>query len=86
MFILASLIVLLAIRMTFASTVMPILYVGTIPMTIAVVARLLMQGHPFYVAMAAMAIGLHVYFIFLAKGLHSHGAWPCSSSAPRRTR
>ncbi|HJZ43191.1 MAG TPA: ATP-binding protein [Hyphomicrobiaceae bacterium] len=70
-FILTSLIVLLAIRMTFASAVMTILYVGTIPMTMAVVARLLMQGHPFYLAMAVMAIGLHVYFIFLAKGLNS---------------
>ena len=30
-----------------------------------------MQGHPFYLAMAAMAVGLHVYFIFLAKGLNS---------------
>jgi two-component system cell cycle sensor histidine kinase PleC len=68
---LASLIVLLAIRMTFASAVMTILYAGTIPMTLAIVARLLMQGHPFYLAMAAMAIGLHVYFIFLAKGLNS---------------
>ena len=40
-------------------------------MTLAVVARLLMQGHPFYLAMAAMAVGLHVYFIFLAKGLNA---------------
>jgi len=70
-FILASLIVVLAIRMTFASAVMTILYVGTIPMTMAVCARLLMQGHPFYLAMAAMAVGLHVYFVFLAKGLNS---------------
>jgi two-component system cell cycle sensor histidine kinase PleC len=70
-FMLTSLIVLLAIRMTFASAVMSILYVGTIPMTLAVCARLLMQGHPFYMAMAAMAVGLHVYFIFLAKGLNS---------------
>ena len=70
-FMLASLIVLLAIRMTFASAVMSILYVGTIPMTLAVVTRLLLQGHPFYMAMAAMAIGLHVYFVFLAKGLNS---------------
>ena len=62
---------LLAIRMTFASSVMTILYVGTIPMTVAVCARLIMQGHPFYMAMAAMAVGLHVYFIFLAKGLNS---------------
>ncbi len=70
-FMLASLIVLLAIRMTFASAVMPILYASTIPMTLAIVARLLMQGHPFYFAMAAMAIGLQVYFIFLAKGLNA---------------
>jgi two-component system cell cycle sensor histidine kinase PleC len=70
-FIFASLIVVLAIRMTFASTVMPILYVGTIPMTIAVVARLMLLNHPFYWAMASMAVGVHVYFIFLAKGLNS---------------
>jgi two-component system cell cycle sensor histidine kinase PleC len=70
-FMLASLIVLLAIRMTFASAVMPILYASTIPMTLAIVARLAMQGHPFYLAMAAMAIGLHIYFIFLAKGLNA---------------
>ena len=50
---------------------MTILYVGTIPMTLAVCGRLLMQGHPFYLAMAAMAVGLHVYFIVLARGLNS---------------
>jgi two-component system cell cycle sensor histidine kinase PleC len=70
-FIFASLIVVLAIRMTFASPVMPILFVGTIPMTVAVVARLLVLGHPFYWAMASMAVGVHVYFVFLAKGLNS---------------
>lgn len=70
-FIFASLIVVLAIRMTFASTVLPILYVGTIPMTIAVVGRLLLLNNPFYWAMASMAVGVHVYFIFLAKGLNS---------------
>lgn len=70
-FIFAALIVVLAIRMTFASTVMPILYVGTIPMTVAVVTRLVLLGHPFYWAMASMAVGVHVYFIFLAKGLNS---------------
>jgi two-component system cell cycle sensor histidine kinase PleC len=70
-FIFASLIVVLAIRMTFASTVMPILYVGTIPMTIAVVVRLVMLGHPFYWAMASMAVGVHIYFVFLSKGLNA---------------
>jgi len=68
-FIFASLIVLLAVRMTFASTMMSLLYVGTIPMTIAVSARLIMLHEPFYYALATMAVGVHLYFIFLAKGL-----------------
>ena len=42
-FMLTSLIVLLAIRMTFASTLMTVLYVGTTPMTVAVVARLILK-------------------------------------------
>jgi two-component system, cell cycle sensor histidine kinase PleC len=68
-FMLACLIVLLAIRMTFASAVMTVLCAGTIPITAAVVARLLAQGDPFHFAMAAIAVGLHVYFIVLARGL-----------------
>ena len=70
-FLFASLIVIIAIRMTFAATVPANLYVGTIPMTVAVVTRLVMLGDFFYLALAAMAIGVHVYFIFLAKGLES---------------
>jgi two-component system cell cycle sensor histidine kinase PleC len=70
-FVFASLIVVLAIRMTFASSVLPILYVGTIPMTLAVVARLVLLGDYFYLALASMAVGVHVYFVFLAKGLNS---------------
>ncbi len=70
-FLFASLIVIIAIRMTFAATVPANLYIGTVPMTVAVVARLVMLGDFFYLALAAMAIGVHVYFIFLAKGLQS---------------
>ena len=70
-FILTSLIVLLAIRMTFASTVLKIMLVGTIPMTIAVVIRFVVLGHPFYLAMAALAVGLHVYFFYLATMLRA---------------
>ncbi|MEO1793094.1 MAG: ATP-binding protein [Pseudomonadota bacterium] len=70
-FLFASLIIVLAIRMTFASSMPHILYVGTIPMTSAVVIRLVMQQEFFYLALAAMAIGVHLYFIFLARGLHS---------------
>jgi two-component system cell cycle sensor histidine kinase PleC len=70
-FMLACLIVLLAIRMTFASAVMTVLCAGTIPITLAVVARLVAQGDPFYLAMAAIAVGLHAYFVFLARGLNA---------------
>jgi two-component system, cell cycle sensor histidine kinase PleC len=70
-FVLTSLIVVLAIRMTFASTVMQILHAGTIPMTIAVVARLMYQGDAFHIALAFMALGLQVYFMFLAKVLNA---------------
>jgi len=68
-FIFAALIVLLAVRMTFTSTMMSLLYVGTIPMTLAVSARLIVLDEPFYYALATMAVGVHIYFIFLAKGL-----------------
>ncbi len=70
-FILVSLIVLIAVRMTYASSVMSIFYAGTIPMTVAVVGRLIMQNHPFYFAMATMAAGLHVYFIIMAQRLNT---------------
>jgi two-component system cell cycle sensor histidine kinase PleC len=70
-FMLACLIVLLAIRMTFASAVMTVLCAGTIPITLAVVARLVAQGDPFHLAMAAIAVGLHAYFIVLARGLNA---------------
>jgi two-component system cell cycle sensor histidine kinase PleC len=70
-FVLAALIVLLAIRMTFASTVISIFYAGTIPMTLAVFARLVLQFDLFHFAMAFMALGLQVYFIVLAKDLNA---------------
>jgi two-component system cell cycle sensor histidine kinase PleC len=68
-FIFATLIVLLAIRMTFASVVMPVLYAGTVPMTLAVLVRFSIVQDPFYYALGLMALGVHIYFVFLAKGL-----------------
>lgn len=70
-FLFASLIVVLAIRMTFVSTVIPIFLIGTVPMTIAVVARLCVLGDFFYYSLAAMAVGVHIYFIFLAQGIQA---------------
>jgi len=70
-FIFATLIVVVAIRTMFAATIPPILYAGTIPMTVAVVVRLLLLEDPFYFAVASMAVGVHVYFLFLARGIRS---------------
>lgn len=69
-FVFATLIVVLAVRMTFAATVIPILYAGTIPMTVAVSIRLILLQDPFYMALAAMGVGVHLYFIWLARGLN----------------
>lgn len=70
-FIFATLMVVLAIRMTFASTLPSLFLAGTVPMTVAVAARLFSLGDPFYFALASMAIGIHVFFVYLARGLHS---------------
>jgi two-component system cell cycle sensor histidine kinase PleC len=70
-FIFATLMVVLAIRMTFASTLPRVFLAGTVPMTIAVAGRLFTLADPFYFALASMAIGIHVFFVYLARGLHS---------------
>ena len=70
-FVFATLIVVLAIRMTFAATVIPILYAGTIPMTLAVVVRLVLLKDPFFLSLAAMGVGVHLYFVWLARGLNT---------------
>lgn len=68
-FVFAALIVLLAVRMTFASPLRLVFLAGTVPMTVAVVVRLVSAGEPFYLALATMALGVHLYFLFLASGL-----------------
>ena len=70
-FIFATLMVVLAIRMTFASTLPKVFLAGTVPMTVAVAVRLFTLGDPFYFALASMAVGIHVFFVYLARGLHS---------------
>lgn len=70
-FIFATLMVVLALRMTFASTLTRVFLAGTVPMTLAVVGRLFLLGDSFHIALASMAIGIHVFFLYLTQGLHS---------------
>ncbi len=68
-FLFAALTVVTAIRMLFAASVMSILHAGTVPVTAALALRFLLTGDPFYWVMAVIAIGIHLYFVFLVKGL-----------------
>ena len=70
-FVFATLMIIIALRMTFASTIIRVFVVGTLPMTIAVAVRLVWVVNPFYFALAIMAVGIHVFFLYLTQGLHS---------------
>ena len=70
-FVFATLMVILAVRMAFASTLLDVFLVGTVPMTIAVMLRLASTGDFFYFALASMAVGIHLFFAYLASALRS---------------
>ena len=67
----ASVVVVIAIRVMFASSVMSIVYAGTVPLTVALLMRFIYLDDPFYFTLASLTCGVHVYFIFLASGLTS---------------
>ncbi len=71
-FLFAALVVVTAIRILFAATVLPILHAGTVPITAALVLRFALTGEPFYWIMAAVAVGIHLYFVFLVKELQTN--------------
>jgi two-component system, cell cycle sensor histidine kinase PleC len=70
-FIFASFLIVIAMRMLFASALMPMVYAGTLPMTAAIVVCFALLVNPFYWAMATMAVGVHIYFIWLTSGFNS---------------
>ncbi|HEU0016911.1 MAG TPA: HAMP domain-containing sensor histidine kinase [Methyloceanibacter sp.] len=70
-FVFAALLIVISMRMLFAAPVMPIVYAGTLPMAAAVVIRFALLDNPYYWAMAAMAIGVYVYFIWLMSGTNA---------------
>src|SRR4029078_7735073 len=70
-FIFASLLIVIAMRILFASGLMPMVYAGPLPMTAAIVICFALLDNLFYWAMAAMAVGVHIYFIWLTSGFNS---------------
>ena len=71
MFVFAALMVVISMRMMFASAAMPILFAGTLPITMGLILRFALLDEPFYWAMAAMVMGVHIFFIFLMRGLNA---------------
>jgi len=69
--IFAAFVIVIASRMIFASTVMPLLYPGTVPLTAALVLHSAFTGQMFYWSLAIFATAIHVYFILLARGLNA---------------
>jgi two-component system cell cycle sensor histidine kinase PleC len=67
-FVFATLLIVISMRMLFATPVMPIVYAGTLPMAGAILVRFAFLDNPYYWAMAAMAVGVYAYFIWLARG------------------
>ena len=72
MFIFASIVVMICMRMMFAASVPQIVAIGTLPMTAGLVIRFALFNEPFYWALAALAIGVHSYLFFLVRGLHAN--------------
>jgi len=68
--IFAAFVVVVASRMIFASTVVTLLYPGTVPLTAALALRSALMGDMFYMSLAIVATAIHVYFILLARGLN----------------
>jgi two-component system, cell cycle sensor histidine kinase PleC len=70
-FVFAALLIVISMHMLFAAPVMSIVYAGTLPMTAAIVVRFALLDNPFYWAMAAMAVGVYIYFIWLMSGTNA---------------
>ncbi|MFZ4806857.1 MAG: sensor histidine kinase [Hyphomicrobiaceae bacterium] len=61
-----ALVVVLAVRMALAAPSATMLCVGTIPMTLAVIARISLASEPFHLVLAVLAGAMQVCFLFLA--------------------
>jgi two-component system cell cycle sensor histidine kinase PleC len=72
MFVFVALTIVNSLRMMLANAALPIVYAGTLPVTMALVLRFFYLGTPFYWAMASMAIGVNIFFIYLMSLLHSN--------------
>ena len=69
MFLIASLMAVIAVRIMIAANFMPVIIAGTGFMTFNVAIRCILEGDPMSVALGAMSIALEIFFIQLAQRL-----------------
>jgi len=65
----ASIVVVTAMRFLIVNNFMPVLIAGTGVMTLGVAARCLLQFDPLYISLAAVLVTLEVLFLFIARQL-----------------
>jgi two-component system cell cycle sensor histidine kinase PleC len=70
-YLVATIMAVIAVRIMIAANFMPIIIAGTGFMTFNVAIRCILEGAPLYVALGAMAIGLQIFFIQVAARLQS---------------
>lgn len=72
MFVFVTLSIVNSLRMMLANAALSIVYVGTLPVILALFARFWYLNTPFYWAMGSMAVGTYIFFIYLMSHLHSN--------------
>ncbi|NNF80166.1 MAG: HAMP domain-containing histidine kinase [Rhizobiales bacterium] len=66
-FMVATLIVVTSVRLVVSAHFLPIIFAGTVPITLAIVLKCALAGEPLYLAMAGIAVLVELYFVQLAK-------------------
>lgn len=68
-FMVAILMVVISIRIVISAHFLPIVFAGTVPITLAIVLKCVLADEPLYLAMAAIAIIVELYFLQFAKSI-----------------
>ncbi|MFV2092657.1 MAG: sensor histidine kinase [Hyphomicrobiales bacterium] len=69
-FVFAITIIMIAIRVNLASQALILVYAGTLPLVVALTARLVAAGEPWHLALAGIAVAAELYFVWLARRLN----------------
>ena len=69
-FVFAITIIMIAIRVNLASQALVLVYAGTLPLVVAVSARLIAAGETWHLALAGIAVAAEFYFVWLARRLN----------------